>query len=228
VSRPGATVWLVALALLGTATLGSVLRPEPGPVRRAAVPDLARLVPVGFAGWRAEAHPPLPMIAGMEGAVERLYSQTLERTYRNAAGDQVMLSIAYGGDQRGDDIAHRPEFCYRAQGFELADAEDHRLATAHGALPVRRLVATAGARHEPVTYWMVLGGEALLPGLQRRFALFAFGLSGQVPDGLLVRVSSLGADTAAAWRLHEGFVRDLLGSLPASDRQRLAGLGSAG
>ena len=49
------------------------------------------------------------------------------------------------------------------------------------------------------------------------------GLRGEVPDGVLVRLSSIEADDVAAFRLHERFVRDLLAHLGAAERARLLG-----
>jgi len=50
-----------------------------------------------------------------------------------------------------------------------------------------------------------------------------FGLRGTVPDGMLVRVSSLDADERSGYALHDRFVRDLLGSLAPLVRARLLG-----
>ena len=50
--------------------------------------------------------------------LDGLYSQMLARTYVNLQGC-IMLSLAYGDDQRGGLTAHRPEACYPAQGLTL-------------------------------------------------------------------------------------------------------------
>jgi EpsI family protein len=39
--------------------------------------------------------------------------------YVNASGYRIMLSLAYGSDQRGALQAHKPEVRYPAQGFTL-------------------------------------------------------------------------------------------------------------
>ena len=49
-------------------------------------------------------------------------------------------------------------------------------------------------------------------------------LTGQVPDGLLFRVSSIDADAQRAWRRQGDFVRALLGACTPVARARLAGL----
>ena len=50
------------------------------------------------------------------------------------------------------------------------------------------------------------------------------GLSGNVPDGLLFRVSSIDADPARAYAVHERFIADLLQSVVHDVRTRLGGL----
>ncbi len=41
--------------------------------------------------------------------LNKIYNQTLSRTYINNKGDRIMLSIAYGGDQSDSMQVHRPE-----------------------------------------------------------------------------------------------------------------------
>src|SRR6267378_4531886 len=88
-----------------------------------------------------------------QALLDKLYSQILTRTYVNSAGYRIMLSLAYGSDQRGSLQAHKPEVCYPAQGFALQANEAASIATSYGAIPVRRLLTSLGARKEPVTYW---------------------------------------------------------------------------
>jgi EpsI family protein len=148
----------------------------------------------------------------------------LERSYINSRGQRVMLSIAYGGDQSGDGTqVHRPEFCYTAQGFQLTLNHVGELLTQYGTLPVRRLVAVQGRRNEPITYWVTVGDKATLPGVKRKLAQIAYGLTGKVPDGMLVRVSSIDNDEKSAHRLQDIFIQDLLAGLQPRDRVRLAG-----
>lgn len=59
--------------------------------------------------------------------LDKLYSQTLTRTYINNDGYRIMLSVAYGENQLSSDVTqvHRPEFCYVAQGF-YSEVKNHR------------------------------------------------------------------------------------------------------
>jgi EpsI family protein len=134
-----------------------------------------------------------------------------------------MLSIAYGGDQSKALQLHLPEVCYVAQGFQLVSDGAGSLATPYGALPVKRLVARQQQRNEPITYWITIGDKATRSGIEQKLRRLAYGLSGEIPDGMLVRVSSIGTDAAGAYALQDRFVAELLAALDARDRARLIG-----
>ena len=220
---------LTALLLGGVMVASSVLALALKPTRRVADQQppvaLEKMVPAAFADWRLDRNvAPVTVAADVQARLDVLYNQTLNRTYVDAQGRRVMLSIAYGGDQSGDGTqVHRPEFCYAAQGFQLMRNVAGDLGTRYGVLPVKRLLAVQGRRNEPITYWVTVGDRATVPGLGRKLNQLAYGLTGRVPDGMLVRVSSVDADTHNAYRLQERFINDLLGALPAQDRARIAG-----
>lgn len=171
---------------------------------------------------------PLTPSPDQQGALARIYDQTLSRTYVDPAGRRVMLSIAYGGEQSRALQLHLPEVCYVAQGFQVAGEGSGELATRFGALPVQRLVASQGERNEPITYWITIGDRATRSGIEQKLRRLAYGLSGQIPDGMLVRISSITTDEPGAWRLHDRFAADLLDSLDAAGRKRLIGAAPAG
>jgi hypothetical protein len=50
-----------------------------------------------------------------------------------------------------------------------------------------------------------------------------YGLSGQIPDGMLVRVSTIDANDAGAYRVQDRFVNQMLDALKPHDRVRLMG-----
>ena len=71
------------------------------------------------------------------------------------------------------------------------------LATRFGAVPVKRLVARQNSRNEPITYWITVGDKAIRSGIEQKMQRLAYGLSGKIPDGMLVRVSTIAADEPA-------------------------------
>lgn len=222
--RIGMRSALLALALCVTAAAGQWWRHAAAQISPALPPDLEQLIPERFAAWREDGTAVArPISATAAAKADALYAQTLERVYVDAEQRRIMLSISYGGEQ-GDRLqAHRPEFCYRAQGFTIGPVSDGTLDTAHGALPVRRLETRRPGRSEPVSYWLTVGDDAALPGLSRKLAQLRHGISGQIPDGFLVRVSSISESQNAAFALHDRFIADLLAVLPEPERRRLAG-----
>ncbi|MES2149193.1 MAG: exosortase-associated protein EpsI, B-type [Pseudomonadota bacterium] len=211
-------------AMLGASALTDALTPRLHMAGQQAPFRLEQLVPAAFGAWRVDVTlVPLQPDPDSQSMLERIYDQTLSRTYVNRDGQRVMLSIAYGGDQSRALQLHLPEVCYAAQGFELSGSGEDALATPYGKLPLKRLVAHQNERNEPITYWITIGDRRIESGIGQKLRKLAYGLSGKIPDGMLVRVSSIEADAAQAYRLHDRFIGALLAALPDADRVRLAG-----
>ena len=187
---------------------------------------LDTMVPPRFGKWSADPRV-TPIVPGVElqKIIEKTYDQTLARTYVNGDGYQVMLSIAYGGRRnQGMDI-HRPEICYPSQGLALrSDTVEAELVLGSRTLPLRRLVAGNGERNEPISYWLVVGNSLASFGYGHRLALMKYGLTGRVPDGMLVRVSSVDKNEARSFAMQDAFLRDLFAAVSAADRERLLGV----
>jgi EpsI family protein len=186
--------------------------------------NLEAMIPTSFGGWTLDATiVPLKPDPERQTMLEKLYDQTLSRTYVNREGERVMLSIAYGGDQSKALQLHLPEVCYVAQGFQMLSSAEGVLPTRYGELPVKRLVARQNARNEPITYWITIGDKAVMSGIEQKLQRLAYGLSGKIPDGMLVRVSTIQANAGAAYRLQDRFVNQMLGVMSPQDRARLLG-----
>jgi EpsI family protein len=218
---------LAAALMAGASALGTVMIPTRRMADRRAPFKLADAVPVGFKGWTVDNRARGMVVNPQtEALLRRLYTETLERTYVRGPGERIMLSIAYGADQSDVSLQmHYPEVCYPAQGFQLNNRREDQLDLPMGRLPVRRLETVfSTVRHEPVTYWTVIGDELTMNGLDKRLAEIRHGLKGEIVDGMLVRVSSIDANAADGFALQDQFIRDLLTSLPSADRRRLAAL----
>lgn len=186
--------------------------------------DLESSFPARFADWQVDTRIPVQLVSpDLQQFIARIYSATLSRVYVDSRGERIMLSVAYGGDQSDATRAHRPEVCYPAQGFEIVGNEVASIETAAGALRVRRLVARAGGRVEPITYWVVVGTRGALSGTEQKLAQLSYGLRGLIPDGLLVRVSSLSIDAPAAYRLQSRFINQLSHALSPALQERVMG-----
>ena len=192
--------WVVALLMLATTFGAAALRPGAKASASGGAVVLDTLVPRQFADWREVTEPGETVVnPETRQLLDKLYSQVLARTYVDRDGYRIMLSLAYGDDQRGGLQAHRPEVCYPAQGFQLEAIRDGTLQTQSGPIDVRRLQTRLGPRNEPVTYWLAIGGGVVRNQLDKRLAEIRLGLTGNVPDGLLFRVSSIDDDPARAF-----------------------------
>lgn len=221
---------LAFVALAGsTMAAASALRPRVHLTDGRSPVDLETVFPKRFADWRIDDRMPVQLVSpDTQAMLDKIYNQTLSRTYVDSKGERMMLSVAYGGDQSDATRAHRPEVCYPAQGFQVNASSQGIVTLSDGfVLPVRKLVTSQGSRSEPLTYWVVVGEQVTLSGTQQKLAQLRYGVRGVIPDGMLVRVSSIDRDADRGLRLQEGFVRDMASAIDASWRARVVGLTSA-
>jgi EpsI family protein len=214
-------------ALMCAASIGAVVtRPDTKAADVGPAISLETMIPNEFGDWR-EAPDRIVQVVNpqTQELLDKLYSQILTRIYVNTEGYRIMLSMAYGSDQRGALQAHKPEVCYPAQGFTLHRTEASQLATPFGTIPAQRLFTTKGPREEPVTYWFTVGDKAVQGKLQKRLVDLRYGLTGRIPDGMLFRVSSIDPDQARANRMQDRFINQLLETVSPAERKRLSGLG---
>ena len=221
------TALALAALMCGVSVAGIAARPSTKATDKGNAVSLEAVVPKGFGEW-AELPDQGAQVVNPQTKelLDKLYSQILTRSYINKQGYRIMLSMAYGDDQRGGLQAHRPEVCYPAQGFKLGRVEDGALATSFGNIDVRRLSTSLGARNEPVTYWLTVGDQIIKSKFDKRIAEIRLGFTGQIPDGLLFRVSSIDNDTDQAFAMQQKFVADMLAAVPAATRRQLSGLGA--
>lgn len=217
---------VLAAALMGAAAVGAPLaRPRQRLTDELGTLDLEAAFPQRFGDWQVDTRMPVQLVSpDLQAFIARIYSATLQRVYVDGRGQRIMLSVAYGGDQSDATRAHRPEVCYPAQGFEIVANDVARVDTAGGPLPVRQLAARATGRLEPISYWVVVGTQRALSGTEQKLAQLRYGLRGVVPDGLLVRVSSISVDARDGWRLQAGFIAQLERALPPAVHDRVMGL----
>lgn len=215
---------IIGIAMLAAAGLAVAITPREKVADQGSKVELETMIPKQFGEWRMdETVVPLQADPKQRQLLDKIYNQTLSRTYINEKGQRVMLSIAYGGDQSDGMSLHRPEVCYPSQGFQLLRQIDGMLNVGKQQIPVRRLVAAQGQRMEPITYWTTIGQLVTVSGTQKKWEQLKFGLTGKIPDGLLFRVSSLSMDYVAAYRTQDTFVRNLLDAVPEVSRYRLIG-----
>lgn len=211
-------------AMIATAAVTEAVRPRRLMAASRPAIHLDTLIPAEFGDWRIDTSVvPIQPAPDVLAKIEVIYDETLSRTYVDRLGHRVMLSIAYGGDQTGRLRVHRPESCYSAQGFAVKKLREEVVDYVGHHVPLNRLSARMGSRGEPITYWIRVGDTAVTGNIGQRFAQLRYGINGEIPDGLIFRVSSIDPDVEGAFKVHDAFIRSLLGRLDAAAVERLVG-----
>jgi EpsI family protein len=215
---------LIGLSMVAAVGLSFALTPTARIADQGPKIDLETMIPHQFGVWKVdETIVPIQVSPDVQAALDEVYNQILTRTYVNLKGERIMLSIAYGADQ-GDNVQiHLPEGCYKGQGFAVGEKAESAIQTLFGQIPVSRLVATMGPRHEPITYWVVVGGEVARNSWEMKKAKLRHSFKGEIADGMLIRVSSITPDADRGYELQREFSEAMLKALTPEQRARLIG-----
>ena len=194
------------------------------PADRAPMPDLKSFTPPNVGSWVLLGNRNFDAEQLDQMVEEDTYSQTFEAIYLSPNNQHIFLSLSYGENQLDGKVhAHRPEYCYQAQGYQISGIEDQYLHTPMAEIPVRLLHANKPRRSEYITYWMTLSESAVIPGWSRMLTQIAYGLKGEIPDGLLVRVSTISEDRQLAFLEQQQFIDAWLSQLEPELAVRLTG-----
>ena len=211
-------------AMAGAAAVAWWLRPSAPKAGERPEVHLDAILPNQFGEWSLDREAAaFVRAADARGRQVGFYDQVLERTFVHTSGARVMLSVAYLGTQSSDMQLHRPEVCYRAGGFRVGELIDDRLELAGRSVPVTRLVASMPGRPEPITYWTVVDGEAVSARAQGWLDRLQRMGQRRAAAGLLVRISTIDPDSAAAFRLHARFAAGMTQALAPAQRDFVTG-----
>lgn len=224
--KPLVSALIAAVLMASAAAVATAMTPTKRIVDVLPKLDLEASIPEQFGDWTLDTRAMGGVVNPQQTELlNQLYSQILTRTYYNSQGYRIMLSIAYGEDQRDGNQLHYPEVCYPAQGFQVTSNRKGTLDTGLGLIPVRRLETHLSQnRFEPITYWTTVGTQSLTGGVAKKLAEMRYGLRGEIPDGLLFRVSSIDKDPGSAFEVQAKFVREMVASLKDEERLRISGL----
>lgn len=223
----------IALGASMLATAAAVLILQPDPIPTSAHAILAQTVPTAFGDWKevaSDAEQVDPGKNAEDPSTDRPYDDVLMRAYGNSRGDVVLLTLAYGRNQRQEVKIHRPDVCYTAQGFQLVSRSSVSFpvsGVSGKSVDGMRMLVTAPGRTELVSYWIRIGDVFTDNAWAIRYHIFQQGVSGHAVDGMLVRASQIVTDSGAAsperFRLQERFLADLVLALPRPARRQLVG-----
>lgn len=211
---------LIGGALLAAAGTAFAFKPRRREVLLGTA-KLEALIPNTFNGWAFEASTGL-VLPPADQLRDQIYNQILTRSYQHADGSMVMLLIAYNGSQDGTLQVHRPEVCYPASGFKLTKIDDRITPiTDKIRIPSRFIVAETDTRNEQLIYWTRLGDRFPRQWSEQKLAVIEENLEGTIPDGVLVRMSSLAQGDARP--ILDRFAADLYRAVGPRMRSVLVG-----
>ena len=211
---------LTGVALLGAAGVAYARQPKPDTLKLGKG-GLDALVPKQLGPWKFETTSGL-VLPPPDQTADGLYDEVLTRVYSRADGQVVMFLVADSSVQDGLLQLHRPEVCYPVGGYQLSKTEITPIHFGNGDnVPARMFTASSPVRVEQVLYWTRLGKALPTSWGQQRWAVVEANLEGVIPDGVLVRMSSLDNDADKAFALLREFAADLAGAVTPHARQLL-------
>ncbi|HEY1056779.1 MAG TPA: EpsI family protein, partial [Emticicia sp.] len=192
------------------------------------MPNLETLIPKQFGDWHEvqDASTQISVSPYQKGLLGQIYDDVLMRSYEDADGHRIMLAIAYAHEQKQEIKVHRPEVCYKAQGFDVLQLTPVIFPTSNKhAISGKTMIASDGSRYETVSYWVRMGDKYPSGGLEARKAVLLAGLvKNTVIDGVLVRVSMSSNDLNdknTQFEYQRQFLGSLINSLNENDQKWL-------
>jgi EpsI family protein len=177
-------------------------------------------VPRDFGQWRVVPSSSV-VLPPPDELSDRLYDNLVTRTYRGPGDEFVMLLMAYNNRQDGVLQVHRPEVCYPVGGYVLSDNRRVSVPASDRSIPANFFTASAPGRVEQVLYFTRLGGAYPRSWAEQRLAVIQENLAGKIPDGALMRASTLSTDPVASSATLKSFIGEFLVSAPAGLRSLL-------
>ena len=213
---------LLGLGLAGFSGLAQARLPVPNRPR-IDTDDLSRMIPERVGEFDFDTISGL-ILPPSDALSDRLYDNLVTRSYKRADGTVVMLLLAYNNRQDGVLQIHRPEICYPAGGFVLTPTAPLAIALPDNRkLPVQAFAARGDNRNEVILYWTRVGTTFPRGWSDQRLAVARANLSGVVPDGILVRISTFARDVEAELPLLSKFMSDLYRRSPPKLRGLMFG-----
>lgn len=171
------------------------------------------LVPKQFGEWRTIESSDV-VLPPPDALRDRLYDNLVTRAYSAPGKTPIMLLLAYNNAQDGVLQVHRPEVCYPVGGFELSETRSFGIGSPGNEIPANFFTATGPDRVEQVGYFTRLGSAYPRTWAEQRLAVIRANLAGDIPDGMMMRVSLLGRDASSALVELENFANRFIAASP--------------
>ena len=157
--------------------------------------SLEATVPSEFGRWKSQYDPTLVVPPSEDSLTARLYDDLLMRRYRNQeTGLEVFFLAAYGASQTDELQLHRPESCYPAVGLPITHMAPDSLVYRKRTIPAVSLMSEIPGRNEKILYWSRLADQFPTSAAEQRQTKLELAFEGTIPDGILVRLSTVTRD----------------------------------
>ena len=154
---------------------------------------------------------------------DRLYDNLVTRVYQKPDTPPVMMLLAYNNEQNGVVQVHRPEVCYPVGGFQLSETEKIELPVGSHTIPANIFTAESASRIEQVVYFTRMGSSFPRTWIDQRVSVMNANLAGEIPDGMMMRVSVLEIGQQKAKPLLTDFTREFINASPRQLQKLLVG-----
>lgn len=214
---------LGCVAALGTAEF---LRPRRKLVLMPKGAKLEDLVPRVVAAWTSGPSDNIVLPRTEGSLAAKLYTEQFALAYHHAGDDlpDIMVLAAYGAAQNDSLQLHRPEVCYPAIGFEIADRKFVDIPAGPGkTVPAVALTAKSGSRVEDIVYWTRMGNALPRSMTEQRTQRFESAFAGYIGDGVLFRSSAVRQGDVPQFDNLVLFLSELIAALKPAGRLGLLG-----
>lgn len=181
-----------------------------------------KLVPKTFGKWISLSQGEF-VLPPPDALRDRLYDNLVTRLYQKPGAPPVMMLLAYNNEQDGMLQVHRPEVCYPVGGFQLTETRRIGVAGAGRPIPANIFTAKSPRRTEQVVYFTRLGNAFPRSWSEQRISVIRANLAGDIPDGMMMRVSVLGIDQQKALPILTEFTREFIDASPRHLQKLLVG-----
>lgn len=211
----------VLLGLMLAAGSGITFARQPRtPINYLGAAKLDKLIPKQFGRWDFATTSGL-VVPPEDPLSDSLYSQLLTRVYQDGSSAPIMLLVAQSAGQTGVLQVHRPEFCYPASGYELSPIVPRALQVNGRPFVANELTASQPGRLEQILYWTRVGHDMPESWAKQRLSIAMANLKGDIPDAVLVRISTVDPDRTGAVQRLSAFVEAMVSAMPAASRRVL-------
>ncbi len=227
ITRYSALALIIALLLVSSVLLVEVREYQSS--QAVKQPDLQRLVNVHPDGWTAIASPFVD--PNWNKSLQTDYDLVAAQAYQRGDGKKVVVVMTWSRDgiRRA---GHSQQMCYLAGGYTVTPPVYASVGTKAGKQDVIAFSGQHGNLIDDVMYWRITGGNVDISTGQSRLIAVKFDklsrlarhLLGDLPDNLMVRVSSerFPPDQPATAQID--YIRGFLEMLSASDRKLIMGV----